>query len=181
MRRIGTEASGTLELPLYGGLTVGESAMITELLAKEQSTFVAGARIAEAIAKAEDISLTEAFSLIENSIRGNQLEDDAEAIRIRHADKVEQVARIYATAGQRNMTATVTALIRSRLNQQQWGLEDTLQMHRSLFMGIWQLAEDEQAAENSEPAAPPDEETLGKPQEVAGKPPRRTGGHLVTT
>lgn len=165
-RRIGTEASGILEMPIYGGLTVGESSAISELLAKEQSTFVQGARIAEAIAKAEDISLTEAFNIIEASVRGSELEPAAEVIRIRHATEIEQVARCYATAGQRNMNATVTALIASRLERPEWTLADTNALHRSLFMGIWQLAEDEQTAENQEPPSPPDEELLGKPPVV---------------
>lgn len=181
MRRLGTEASGIIEMPAYGGLTVGESALITQLLAKEQSTFVAGARIAEAIAKAEDISLTEAFNIIEAAVRGTELEPDAEGIRIRHAGQIEQVARIYATSGQRNMAATVTALIACRLERPDWSLEDTKTLHRALFNAIWELAEAEQAAENVEPAAPPDEETLGKRPEGNTKFRRPTGERSATS
>jgi hypothetical protein len=58
-RVVGNEASGTLEVPVLGGLTVGESATIQDLLAKDQSSFVKGAQAADAIAKAEGITLTE--------------------------------------------------------------------------------------------------------------------------
>lgn len=176
MRRLGTEASGIIEMPTYGGLTVGESSLITQLLSKEQSSFVAGARIAEAIAKAEDISLTEAFNIIEASVRGTELEPEAESIRIRHANDIEKIAKIYALSGQRNMAATVTALIASRLERPEWSLEDTKGLHRALFTAIWELAAEEQAAEDEEAMPPPDEETLGKPPVASTKLQRPTGG-----
>jgi hypothetical protein len=170
-----------LELPVLGGLTVGESAVITDLLASEQSSFVAGARIADLIAKTEKISLAEAFAIIEAAVSGNPLEEKADAIRIRHAKQIEEVARIYAGAGQRNMAATVTALIRCRLGMEDWSIEDTNQMHRALFNAIWELAQDEQAAEDQPAAERPDEETLGKPPAANGKGKKPTGELLATT
>ena len=181
MRQLGNETSGIIEMPVYGGLTVGESSLITQLLAKEQSTFVAGARIAEAIAKAEGISLTEAFNIIEGAVRGSELEPDAEGIRMRHAGEIEKVARIYALSGQRNMAATVTALIATRLNRPEWSLEDTKTLHQALFNAIHALADEEQAAENQEPSPPPDEETLGKPPAENMKLPRPTGAKSAMT
>lgn len=161
-------------MPVLGGLTVGESAVVTELLAAEQSAFVKGAQIAEAIAKAEEISISEAFSIIESAISGKSLEAEAEAIRTRHAEQIEQVARVYASAGQRNMEATVTALIRCRCNLSDWRVEDTRQMHRALFNAIWALAQEEQEAE-AMPSEPPTEEELGKPQPADGAAAKRTG------
>ena len=73
LRRLGTAASGILEMPVLGGLTVGESAVVSDLLAAEQSAFVKGAQIADAIAKAEEISISEAFSIIESAISGKAL------------------------------------------------------------------------------------------------------------
>lgn len=174
-RRIGNAKSGIIEVEVRGGLTVGESAMISELLAGETSSFVKGAQIADAIAKEEDISLTEAFQIIESAISGKSLEPEAEAIRIRHALRIEEVARVYAAAGQRNLEATVTALVRSRCEGcASWSLEDTRSMPKALFEGFWALAQDEQAAEDL-PANPPTEEELGKQQRGVTNARRRTG------
>jgi hypothetical protein len=164
-----------------GGLTVGESAVITQLLTSEQSSFVKGAQMADAIARSEKISLTEAFAVIEAAISGGGLEPEADAIRLRHAKEIEEVAKVYAAAGQKNMSATVTALIRCRLGMSDWDLADTDQMPRALFNDIWQLAQDEQAAENQPTTSRPDEEMLGKPPAGNGKSKKPTGEPLVTT
>jgi hypothetical protein len=173
-RRIGNEKCGILEVEVKGGLTVGESAAISELLADEQSSFVRGAQIADAVAKEEDISLSEAFTIIESAIAGKMLEDAADAIRLRQASRIEEVARVYAKAGQRNLEATVTAMIRYRCDRPEWSLNDTRKLDKALFDGFWQLAQDEQAAEDL-PNTPPSEEELGKPPQEPGKSRKRTG------
>lgn len=174
-RRIGNAQSGIVEVEVRGGLTVGESATISELLAAEQSSFVKGAQIADAIAKEESISLTEAFQIIESAISGKALEPAADAIRLRHAHRIEDVARCYAAAGQRNLEATVCALVRSRCRGcEAFGLDEVRQMPKALFEGFWVLAQEEQAAEDL-PANPPTEEELGKPQPEAVTVRRRTG------
>lgn len=179
-RRVGNDHCGILEFPVRGGLTVGESSTIAELLASEQSAFVRGAQIADAIAKEEAISLTEAFSICEQAVSGAVLEPEADAIRVKHADRIQQLAESYAKAGQRNMEASVTALIRHRLALPEWSLADTQAMDRALFQAIWQLVLDEQAAENMA-SAPVSEDELGKPQRANGSPKRRTGRPSSTT
>lgn len=178
--RLGTAASGILEMPVLGGLTVGESAVISELLASEQSAFVKGAQMADAIAKSEDISISEAFSIIESAISGKALEPEADSIRTRHAEQIEQVARVYASAGQRNMEATVTALIQCRCSLPDWTVHDTRKMHRALFNAIWALAQQEQDAE-AMPAEPPTEDELGKPLPADGAGLKPTGRKSSTT
>jgi hypothetical protein len=173
-RRIGNDQCGIIEVEVRGGLTVGESAVIAELLAAEQSSFVRGAQIADAIAKAEDISISEAFTIIESAIAGRPLEDAAAEIRVRHATGIEEVARVYSQAGQRNMEACVTAVIRSRLQRPEWSIDDTRLMDRPLFSGLWQLVQDEQEAEQMATEAVTEEE-LGKPLAAAGKSRPRTG------
>ena len=173
-RRLGTPASGILEMPVLGGLTVGESATISELLATEQSSFVKGAQIADAIAKAEGISISEAFNIIEGAISGRPLEERAEEIRTKHAAQVQEVAQVYAAAGQKNMEASVTSLIRCRCSLPDWGIDDTRQMHRALFNAIWQLAQEETDAE-SLPSDPLTDEELGKPPAADGAATKRTG------
>ncbi len=173
-RRLGTAASGILELPVLGGFTVGEAAFMSQLLAKEQSAFVKGAQIADAIAKAEEISISEAFAIIESAISGRSLEPRAEEIRTKHAALIQEVAQVYASAGQNNMEATVTALIRFRCHLPGWSLEDTRQMHRTLFNGIWELAQEETKAEDMT-SEPPTEEVLGKRLAADGAGTKRTG------
>lgn len=179
-RRIGNDHCGVLEIEVRGGLTVGESATISELLANEQSSFVRGAQIADVIAKAEDISLSEAFSIVEGAIGARTLEPKAEEIRLRHADAIAELARVFAQAGQSNMEASVTALIRYRLGQPEWSMDDTRKMHKALFQGLWQLVQDEQAAENL-PTEPVTEEELGKQPPGTGKRRPRTGPLSSTT
>lgn len=173
-RKCGNAASGVLEMPVLGGLTVGEAAVISELLANEQSSFVKGAQISDAIAKAEGISISEAFNIIEKAITGQELEEKADEIRKRHAGRIEEVARVYMNAGQRNIESTVTALVRCRLDLPSWSVEDTRKMHRALYNDIWALAQDEQEAEDN-PATPPTEEELGKQPAAAGRGRKRTG------
>lgn len=173
-RKIGNERSGIIEVEVRGGLTVYESATISQLLASEQSAFVEGARMADAIAKEEDISLTEAFAVLESAVTGANLDPATEQMRLRHADRIQQLIEIYSRAGQRNMEATVTALVRSRLGVPEWSIEDTRGMDRALFQGLWQLAQDEQEAE-AMPSERPTEETLGKPPAEGGSGAKRTG------
>jgi hypothetical protein len=161
-RRVGNDRCGILELEVRGGLTVGESATIAELLAGEQSSFVRGAQIADAIAKEENLSLTEAFQIIESAIGGRSLEPEADAIRLRHAERIDEVGRVFALAGRRDREATVTALIRSRCGQPTWTLADTQNLDQALFDDIWALAREEQDAEDM-PSTPPTEEELKKP------------------
>lgn len=173
-RRVGNAASGILELPMYGGLTVGESAAVTEMLMSEQSAFVRGAQIADAISTAEGISLTEAFSVIEGSIVGRDLEDKAKELSTKYATEIQEVSAVYATAGQRNMEATVTALLRYRCNLPEWSLHDTRKLPKALFNDVWQVAQEETEAERT-PAAPPSEEELGKQPAASGRGKKRTG------
>lgn len=173
-RRVGNASSGILEMPIYGGLTVGESAAVSEMLLKEQSAFVKGAQIADAISTAEGISLTEAFSIIESSIAGKEMEAKSKDISTRYAAEIHEVSTIYARAGQVNMEATVTAMVRYRCGLEDWSVYDTRQMHRQLFADIWQLAQEETAAEKVE-VNPPTEEELGKPRAGSGRGRKRTG------
>lgn len=173
-RRIGNEQTGIIEVEVRGGLTVYESALITELLADQQSAFVEGARLADAIAKEEGISLVEAFAVIEGAVGTGEKDPAAEELRVKHADRIAELVKVYTKAGTANMEAHVTALVRSRCGMPEWSLEDTRQLDRVLFNGLWQLARDEQDAENL-PTQRVTEEELGKPPADDGNVKRRTG------
>jgi len=180
LRRVGNEVTGVLEIPVLGGITVGEAAVVAELLANEQQAFVQGARIADAIAKEENITLSEAFHIVEAGAFGKTLEPTADEIRTRHAERIAEITKIYATAGRRNMEATVTALLRCRLNLPHWSTEDTRTMHEVLFNGVLELAREEQDAENMV-SSPITEEDLKKQPPETTTPPKRTGRKSSTT
>jgi hypothetical protein len=173
-RVVGNEASGTLEVPVLGGLTVAESATIQDLLSGDQSTFVKAAQIADAIAKAEEVTLVEAFELVEAAVAGRDLEPEAMAMKLRHAARMEEMGQVLRSAGERTRQATVTALIRHRLGMPEWSMADTQGLHRRLFDELYRLAEDETVTEDL-PSKPRSEEELGKPPAGGGSPKRGTG------
>lgn len=173
-RRVGNAATGTLEIPVLGGLTVDEGDTIAELLDNQQTAFVRAAQLADVIAQAEEITHAEAFSLVEDAVSGVPLEPKAEEIRLRYAEQIEEVGRVYSADGRRSMAASVTAIIRHRLNRPEWGLEDTRALPRALTTDIWELVLDEQKAERT-PSTPPDEEVIKKQPPAGGAGRKRTG------
>ena len=173
-RRIGTPATGILEVPVQGGLTVEESDTRDKLLADDASAFVEGAKVAAAIAAAEECSIMAAFDIIEKGISGPIDDPAAESLRLKYAADIDRVARVYQTRGARNMTASATAIIRHRLNLPSWTVEQTRKLPRMLQEGLWQLVCDEQNAERL-PAEPITEEDLKKPPADDGSPSEPTG------
>lgn len=171
-RRVGTLDSGILEIPVLGGLTVDESRAIAELTAEDVSAFVLGAELADVIAQAEEISQVEAFAIIEQAMTGAVLEGKAEEIRLRYAKRLEAVTLAYSRTGQRNIEASVTAIMRERLGLTDWVLPPTFP--RVLLNDIWQLIQDEQAAE-SLPANRPTEDDLKKRPPANGRRRAPTG------
>jgi hypothetical protein len=171
--KVGNEKTGILEFEVRGGLTVGESAIITRFLADQQKTLVVAAKVADAIATAENLSLSEAYELVQRTTSGEELEKEEEDIRARHQDKLTDLLMQYAELGSRNMVATVTAVIQGRLSMPDWTERDTMTMDRELFQGVWDFAMSEQNAEGGEDEKPTEEE-LGKPQQ--GTRARRSTG-----
>ena len=174
MRRCGNEQTGVLEFPILGGLTVGESQIINQLSGSQESSLAESARLAQQVAKAEGISLSEAFGVIEKALSGTL--DDPKQMELveRHEKVIDQLRVFFAQQGSKTQAATVTALIRCRLNLPDW--DDMAHLPRALFEDIYRLAEDEIAAENNEPAAPPTEEELGKLPKAS-----KNGKQLTTT
>ena len=174
MQRCGNEQTGVLEFPILGGLTVGESQIINQMSGSQESSLAESARLAQQIAKVESISLAEAFGVIEKSLSGTL--DDPKQMELveRHQDVIDRLRVFFAQQGIKTQTATVTALIRCRLNLPDW--DDMAHLPQALFDDIWNFAQSEQAQEDQEPASPPTEEELGKPQGAS-----KNGKRLTTT
>ena len=160
MRRCGNDQTGILEFPILGGLTVGESQIISQLSGSQESSLAESARLAQQVAKVEGISLSEAFGVIEKALSGTL--DDPKQMELveRHQEVIDRLRVFFAQQGIKTQTATVTALIRCRLNLPDW--DDLAHLPQALFDDIWNFAQSETAAEENEPSAPPTEEELGK-------------------
>jgi hypothetical protein len=169
-RLIGNERVGIIEVPVLGGLTIEEDETITEITDTASSVVVMAAQKAQGIALAESISEVEAYRIIEDSVFARQLEDVAHCISLRHADAIAAVGSAYKEMGTLRRRATVTAILRHRLGEQ----EIPAGFPRVLFDGIAALAEEEQAAEKL-PAEPMTAKALGKPPEATPARKKRTG------
>ena len=173
-RRIGNEQCGIIEMVVRGGLTVAESRLISALEAERPSSLQLGAKLAEALAASENITITEAFDIVQAAVRGEDMETAARAIMLRHADEIAAIIRQLNENSNLSAEATVTALIRTRGNRPEWSLADTLTLESPLFEGIWQLAIDEQSDEKM-PSPPPTEEELKKPPQDSAPPSKPRG------
>ncbi len=173
-RLIGNEQCGVIEMVVRGGLTPRESRLIAELEAEHESSLVAGAKLAEAIATVENISNTEAFDIVQAAVRGSELEEAARAIMLRHAAEIEKIARILQRSGTLSEEAIVTAMLRTRGGCPEWSPEQTLDLEPPLWRGILQLVDDEIAAENMTPT-PLTEDDLKKPPQDSAPTPKRRG------
>ena len=174
MVQVGDATTGVLEIERRGGLTVEESDYVAEVEASAPPTFVVAARAADAIAKTEDISLSEAFAIVEGSVTGVGLDEAADEIRLRHAASVAAVAQSLAAGGRLRMQATVTAMLRFRCGVAGWDLNQTRAMPQKLLEAVWEFAQAEIQGE-AMPAAEVTEEELGKPLPASGSRRGRTG------
>lgn len=173
-RDVGTAESGILRFPVLGGITVQESIVIDELLAQRPNAFVEAAKVATTISTAESITAVEAFTVIERAVGVQELEPEAQALRLKYAEQINNVIAIFSASNQHTTEAAVTALIRCRLDRPSWQVSDTRTLLRPLLKGVYDLYLDELDAENN-PTAPVSEEELGKPQPASGRRPKRTG------
>ena len=176
LRKIGNRRSGIIEVPEYGYITTEEDDLIDQLLEGELSPFVSAAKLSQAIAVEENIDILEAYQVIERFILGKPMEPAAELIRIKHAERIMAIAKIHSDAGAKRMRASVTAILRQRLQVP----EIPANWPRLLFSGIYQLVLDEQAAENA-PAEEVTSEGLGKPPEAIVNESEPTGPVFSTT
>lgn len=174
-RKCGNDESGIIEVPLFGGITVGEAATVSDLTTAEDSSLVMAAKAADAIAKTEGITISEAFDVIEKAVNRTPLEQGGEDIRLRHLGVIESVGSSYLRSGRTQTLALITSILRHRLRLPDWGMADTAGLHKAILDDLIQLVDDERAAELLPAGTNPDDETLGKPPVESGSPSKRTG------
>jgi len=159
-KRCGNAQSGILEFPVLGGLTVGESKTISKLVGNANAVLMASAKVANRIADAEGITLSEAFNLVESTLNGQALEGKAETAASRNKKDIDELRLLCVEQAETSRRALVVALVRSRLNLPDWSGVD--EMHNVLFNEIADFGLEEQNAEEAEPAEPQTEESLKK-------------------
>ena len=180
LRTIGTPSSGTLHLPIYGGLFTEEDRVISALIREVESSFVRAARAAEVISAEAEITALEAYAVIEGALAGEEPTPEALALRIRYATLIEEVGSVYVSYADLVTDATVTALLRLRCQVPTWSMEDTRGLPRALRRAVYAIAQEETAAEHNEPT-PATAEQLGKQRRATGRATKRTGAQSGPT
>jgi hypothetical protein len=173
LRRIGNETTGILEVPVKGGLTIGESDFVADQMESEESAYVAKAKAAEVIATAESITRVEALAVIESMLDGAELEPKAKEIAERHEEVLLRVAGQFRRYVRSYRRAVVSAILHIRLKVADWQAE-LADLDPLLFDGLYQLATEEQTADQGD-AEPPTEEDLGKQPEASSSGSEPTG------
>lgn len=171
-KRIGTKATGILELPVLRSLQVAEVVAVSDLTTEQDPAIVVAAKLAQRISAEQQISITEAYTLVEAAALGNELSAEQEALRIQYLPEISELTRCWVQRGRDRMLASVTALIRCRLDRPQWTMEDTGHLPQALMEGLFAFFEEERQAAEEPTGAPPSEEEIKKqPPGTGSQPP----------
>ena len=168
-RKVGSKSTGILSVPIYGSLTVGEVATVSELCQQGDNALVISAKLADRIHVEEGISILEAHSIVTDAALGRELGEEKSAITLRYFGEIMDLTKVYVNAGRERQLASVTALIRHRLDRPEWQIDDTGKIPQPLMVSLYDLFEEERDAGSGESGAPPNEEDLKKEPLEIGK------------
>lgn len=161
-QRIGSKETGILELPVLGSLQVGEVITVSDLTGETDAAVVVAAKLAQRISAEQDITILEAFALVEGAAVGREMSEQQEAIKLRYLPEIAELTKTYIQRGRERMLASVTALIRHRLERPEWGMEQTMTLPQPLMDALFGFFEQERTAAEPDSAAPPSEEEIKK-------------------
>jgi hypothetical protein len=175
VRRVGNPATGVLELPVVGDLSVNESQFIAESVGK-CSSFVEIAKLSNKIAKIEKMAPLAAHRFISQCIAsalgmGDDPKGKAAEIhenrRLKFAEEIEALTLLLTRQQWRRQVAMATAMIRYRVPGCEGYTEEDMQKEpESLVLALAQFAMEEQVSRMETPTeAEADAETaegLGK-------------------
>jgi hypothetical protein len=161
-RRIGTKDTGILELPVLGSLQVAEVMTVSDLTADSDNSVVIAAKMAQQISAEQDISISEAYALVEAAAVGSTLSPEQDVIRLKYLPQIAELTRSWIQRGRQRMLASVTALIQHRLERPNWSREDTLKLPQPLLDALFAFFEEERQGDEPDSAAPPSEEEIKK-------------------
>lgn len=171
-KRVGDVSTGILEIPVYGDFLVGETSYIEERMSQFESLTVRAAQVAEVIANRESITIGEAYAVVERSLLGQLESDQDRLLGARYAADIAGLETLFAVTGRHRVDATVTAILRYRLNPE-WTEEDTGRLTRRQREVIYQFAEEERIGIE---AAPMTDEELTEAAKGESKAKKPTGG-----
>jgi len=174
-KRIGSKATGILELPVLRSLQVAEVIAVSDLTTDQDPAVVVAAKLAQRISAEQHITITEAYSLVESAALGHELSAEQEALRIEYLAEISELTRCWIQRGRDRMLASVTALIRCRLDRPDWSMDDTGRLPQALMEGLFAFFEEERQAAEEPNGAPPSEEEIKKQPPGTGSQPASIG------
>lgn len=146
-RIVGNRRTGTIDVPLYGGITTDEDTEYALLLADLPSALEAAARLAEAWHVQHGMTRVEAYAVIQGHLAGITPEDAAMELILQHTTELESIKRQWVREFQSRRLAAVTALLRIRLGAADQTIAAVRKLPRTLRDGLYDVWQDEQAAE----------------------------------
>ena len=163
-RKVGSKATGILSVPIYGSLTVGEVIDVEAIVGDEEVSVVAMAKLAQQIEAEQNISVEEAFTIVERGAFNTRLEGEKERIRIQYVAQIAELTQLYIKMGRRRQVAHATALIRSRCDRPEWENSQTESLPQKLVEDLAALFREEASLSEEMPSGPPNEEQIKKSQ-----------------
>jgi hypothetical protein len=174
---VGNPTVGELEFPVYGGLTVSESAFLSTQSSAE-TAFSHTSALAVYMAKEEKIQPLEAHNFVAKMITAavgadHSFTRDELQWQVKYMNQLQDVAMAVATISINNMAALVTTLIRHRLpGMEEWSIADTKGLPQELVDEVYRFAisEQQKGQEFDEEEVKRDlVESLGKSQKAPTK------------
>ena len=170
-RRVGTKATGILQVPIYGGITTDEDTEYALLLADLPSALEAAARLAEAMHVQHDgMTRVEAYAVIQGHLAGSEPEPAALELILQHAGQLEDIKRQWVREFQSRRIAAVTALLRVRLGATDETIASVRKRPRKLIEALYAIWQDEQAAEAADAAPMTEDDIKKQPPEIDPDP-----------
>ena len=189
-REIGTERTGVLVFPVYGDLTVNESAWLAQNTA-EQNAFSYTSKVALKISNIEGIKPLDAHHFVAKVLAKAmgavaELTDKEEGMTVKYVKELEQTAMKVVEISLAQQNLIVTALIRHRLEgMAEWTLNETAGLPNELVEAIFLFAQEEKnhgVPQTSEEANIEMEDALKKLKKEVGKSPSsRTGRKSISS
>lgn len=170
VKRIGTAATGILEVPILGGITTDEDTEYALLLADLPSALEAAARLAEAMHVQHSITRVEAYNVIQGHLAGIEPEAAAQELILQHAAEMEDIKRQWVREFQSRRIAAVTALLRVRLGATDETIATVRKRPRRLVEALYGIWQDEQAAEAVDPSPLTEDDVKKQPPETGPDP-----------
>lgn len=168
-QRVGSKETGVLELPVLGSLQVAEVITVSDLTGESDAAVVVAAKLAQRISAEQEISILEAFALVEAAAVGRDMTPEQEAIKLRYLPEIAELTRTYIQRGRERMLASVTALVRHRLDRPDWEIADTMRLPQPLMDALFAFFEQERTSAEPDSVAPPSEEEIKKRRPGTGQ------------